>query len=295
MLKYRKIYYAFSGTLVIGSILSLLVFGLQFGTDFKGGSIMEVAFGEARPSHEAVRAALLDFQLGEIILQDSGQSNLVLKFREVNETVHQGIRNKLETLGKLEEARFESTGPAIGEETKNKALWAMGLVVIMIMVYVAWAFRRVNFPVRSWKYGVIAVIALFHDILITIGAFSLLGYFLRVEVDVSFIAALLTILGYSVNDTIVVFDRIRENVLRQGSAFDFGEVINRSVSQTFMRSFNTSFTTLMALIAIFFFGGETVKYFAFALIVGITVGTYSSIFLASPLLFSWSMLKSGKR
>lgn len=295
MLRYRKIYYAFSGFLIIGSIISLLVFGLQFGTDFKGGSIMEVAFETERPAHDKVRVALSDFKLGEITLQDSGQKNLLLKFPNVNETVHQGIRNKLETLGKMDERRFDSVGPAIGEETKKKALVSMGLVIVMIMAYVAWAFRKIDFPVRSWKYGIIAVVALFHDILITIGAFSLAGYFLHIEVDVSFIAALLTILGYSVNDTIVVFDRIRENVLRQGSVFDFGEVINKSVSQTFVRSFATSFTTLLSLVAIFFFGGETVKYFAFALIVGITVGTYSSIFLASPLLFSWSMVKLGKK
>lgn len=295
MLRYRKIYYALSGSLMLLSVFFILIFGLRFGTDFKGGSIMEVSFAAQRPNHEKVRAALADFELGEMILQDSGARNILLRFKEVNETVHRGIRDKLGTLGQMEERRFESVGPAIGEETKKKALVSIGLVIAMIMAYVAWAFRKVDFPVRSWKYGVITAVTLIHDILITVGAFALLGYFLHVEVDVSFIAALLTILGYSVTDTVVVFDRIRENVLRQGSAFDFGEVINKSVSQTFARSFVTSFTTLLALIAIFFFGGETIKYFALALIIGITAGTYSSIFFASPLLFSWSMLRSRKK
>jgi preprotein translocase subunit SecF len=190
--------------------------------------------------------------------------------------------------------RFDSVGPVIGDETKQKSIWAIFLLIILILIYIAWAFRRISRPLKSWQYGVAAIIALVHDVLISMGAISLLGHFLNIEVGAPFVAALLTILGYSVNDTIVVFDRIRENILRKGSTFDFAEIINKSVAQTFVRSLNTSLTVLFALSAVFIFGGETIHYFALTLIIGIAVGTYSSIFIASPLLFSWSMLKLRK-
>ena len=295
MLRYRKIYYALSGFLVIASIISLAVLGLNLGVDFKGGSIMELVSLGPPPSHETIRSLLSEFALGEVTVQDSGDANLILRFKNVDEAVHQSVLSKLKALSKFEEVRFESIGPVIGSETKQKSLWAVFLVVIMVLVYVAWAFRRISFPLRSWKYGVVAIIALFHDIVITMGVFALVGHFLNLEIGVPFVAALLTILGYSVNDTIIVFDRIRENVMRQGSVFDFAQVINDSFSQVYIRSLNTSISTLLVLVAIFLFGGATLKYFVLTLIIGISIGTYSSIFLASPLLFSWSMLRIRKR
>jgi len=291
MLRYRKYYYALSLILVSASVVSLAVFGLNFGIDFTGGSIMDIEFRDGRPSHEEVRSALDETGLGEIIIQDIGVSGLMLRFKNVQESAHRDVAQKLKGLGEFDERGFQSIGPVIGEETKRKSIWAVSLVFIMILVYVAWAFRRVSFPLKSWKYGVVALITLFHDVIITVGIFSVIGHFLNVEVGAPFIAALLTILGYSVNDTIVIFDRVRENVLRQGSIFNFTEVINRSVKQTYVRSLNTSLTTLFVLLAIFFFGGVTIKYFVLLLIIGVTVGTYSSLFLASPLLFSWSVLK----
>ena len=259
--------------------------------------MMEVTFEGERPSHQDVRTAISGVRTSEgeqltgLVIQDIGTDGLILRFQDVGTTTHQGILERLQNFGSIQEQRFESVGPAIGQETKQKSLWAMGLVLVMILVYIAWAFRRISFPLSSWKYGVIAVVALFHDILITVGVFSMLGYVSQVEVGVPFVAALITILGYSINDTIVLFDRIRENVVRQGSAFNFEEIINASVRQTYMRSLGTSLTTLFVLIALFFFGGETITNFVLALIIGITAGTYSSIFLAAPLLFSWSMIK----
>lgn len=255
---------------------------------------MEVEFSGDRPPHEKINEKLAVFELGEVIIQEIGDKGVVLRFKDINETLHQNIINKLKESGDLKELRFDSVGPILGEETKQKSLWAILLVVILILVYIAWAFRRISFPLKSWKYGVAATIALFHDVLIAAGSISFLGHFLNVEVGAPFVAALLTILGYSVNDTIVVFDRIREKILRQGAKFDFEKTINKSVAETYVRSLNTSLTVLFALVAIFIFGGETIHYFALTLIIGITVGTYSSIFLASPLLFSWSMLKSKK-
>lgn len=292
MLKYRKYFYILSGTLVLVSIVSIFVFGVTFGTDFKGGSMMEVVFLDARPNHEHIQNFLADFELGQTVLQDTGEKGLILRFSEINAAVHGEMLNKLETLGKFEERRFESVGPVIGEEIKRKSLWAMGIVLVMILSYIAWAFRKVSYPIRSWVYSVIAIVALFHDVLITVGIFSLISVFSPMEVGVPFIAAILTIFGYSINDTIIIFDRIRENVLRAGSTFDFDEVIEKSVRQTYARSFNTSFSTLLALFAILVFGGETISSFILTLIIGIVVGTYSSIFLASPLLFSWHMIKA---
>lgn len=294
MLQYRKYFYILSGTLVLASTISIFTVGLQFGTDFKGGSMMEVAFETQQPSHKAVQSALANLELGEIIIQDIGERGLILRFREINAAVHAGVLDKLETLGKLQERRFESVGPAIGEETKQKSFWAMGLVILMILAYIAWAFRKIYYPVRSWVYSLIAVLALFHDVFITVGVFSLISHFFPMEVGVPFIAAILTIFGYSINDTIIMFDRIRENVLRSGSTLDFGEVIEKSFRQTFVRSLNTSLTTVIALLAIFLFGGETISSFVLTLIIGIVIGTYSSIFLASPLLFSWYLLRLRK-
>lgn len=295
MLKYRKIYYTFSSILVIASIISIATVGLNFGIDFTGGGVMEVDFKAERPNHEQVRVALADVDLGETIIQDIGTSGLILRFKNIDEAVHQSALNKFETLGEFEELRFESIGPVIGSETKRKSIWAILLVLVAILAYVAWAFRRMSFPLKSWKYGIVALITLFHDVLITVGVFSIISHFLGIEIGVPFVAALLTIFGYSVNDTIVIFDRIRENVLRQGRTFDFAEVINKSVGQTYVRSLNTSLTTLFVLLAIFLFGGLTIKYFVLALIIGVSVGTYSSLFLASPLLFSWSVIKLKKK
>lgn len=189
----------------------------------------------------------------------------------------------------VEELRFDSVGPSIGQELKRKSIYAIVIVLILIIAYIAWSFRKVSKPVASWKYGLAAIVALFHDVLIVVGVFALLGKYLGVEIDTAFIAAILTVLGYSVNDTIVVFDRLRENLPRSDE--DFAGTVNTSLNQTIGRSINTSLTTLLVLLAIFIFGGETIKYFVLALIIGIIAGTYSSIFLASPLLVVWERWK----
>jgi preprotein translocase subunit SecF len=190
-------------------------------------------------------------------------------------------------LGKVSEIRFNTIGPSLGEELKGKALVSILIVVLSIIVFIAYAFRHVSRPVSSWKYGFVAVIAFLHDVLIPIGLFSVLGRFYGVEVDSLFVVAILVVLGYSINDTIVVFDRVRENLREypdKKRAEQFEKVVGQSLSQTFARSINTSFTTLIALFAVYFLGGESTKCFSLALIAGITVGTYSSIFFAAPML-----------
>lgn len=192
------------------------------------------------------------------------------------------------------EKSFESIGPVIGNELKTSTIWAVLVALIGIVAYIAWAFRKVSYPVSSFKYGISATVALFHDVIITTGIFSILGHFYGMEIGITFLAALLAILGYSVNDTIVVFDRTRENLLR-GRLNDFEETVNRSVNETFARSINTSFTTLLMLLVLYLFGGASIQTFVLALLIGIAFGTYSSIFVASPLIVTWQHFDARKR
>lgn len=284
-LKYRKIFFLVSGVLVLGSIVSLAVFGLKLGIDFTGGSILEVVYEETRPSNQEIKDNLADFDLGEVLIQSTGEKGVILRMKEVSEDTHQEILGKMGEGKKLEEIRFEAIGPVIGEETKQKTKLVIVLALVSILLYVTFAFRKVSRPIKSWQYGIATLIALFHDVLIPIGIFAVLGRFYGVEISVPIITALLTVFGYSVNDTVVVFDRIRENLIKKN--LPFKEAVNQSLNQTISRSVSTSLTTLFVLSAIFFFGGYTLRYFSLALILGIILGTYSSICLASPILVSW--------
>jgi len=284
--KYSAVYYIISGILIAGAIVSLSVFGLKFGIEFAGGSNMQVDFSEGRPANEAIRDALKTFSLGEITVQPTGTNGAILQFKGVDEATHQQILAELNKLSPSSETSFQYIGPSIGQELRNKTELAIALALLAITLYIAFAFRKVSKPVSSWKYGITSLIALFHDVLIPLGVFSVLGKLYNVEITIPIIAALLTVLGFSVHDTIVIFDRIRENILRRGMG-QFEDTVNWSLTQTLGRSLSTVFSTLIVLIAIYFFGGQTLKYFSLALIIGITSGAYSSIFIASPLLVSW--------
>ena len=289
--KYTKIYYIFSGILIIASVVSLFTYGLKFGIEFTGGSIIEAEFKTERPSNSEISAVLSEFELGEVI-QPTDDKGVIMRFKGVDEETHQNIVSKLNELGEMEEKRFDYIGPSIGEELKNKTKIAIILTLLAITLYIAFAFRKVSRPVSSWKYGTTSLIALIHDVVLPLGVFSVLGHYYNVEITIPIIAALLTILGFSVHDTIVIFDRIRENILRR-VADSFEETVNVSLNQTLGRSLSTVFTLLIVLIALYFFGGSTLKYFSLALIIGVTSGAYSSIFLAGPLLVTW--LKWGER
>jgi len=284
-LKYKKIYFIFSGALILASLICLIVFGLKPGIDFTGGSILEIEYIEERPSNQEIREALSNLDLGEILVQPTEEKGVILKMKDISEDTHQQVLERLNETNKLEERRFESIGPLIGQELKQKTKIAIILSLIAIVLYIAWAFRKISRPIPSWQYGIASLLALFHDVLIPIGIFSVLGKFYGVQITIPVIAALLTVLGYSINNVVVVFDRIRENLLKHVGTYQ--EIVNNSLNQTLTRSINTSLTTLFVLVAIFFFGGVTLKYFALALILGITVGTYSSILLASPILVAW--------
>ena len=284
--KYSSVYYVFSGILIAGSIVCLLVFGLKFGIEFVGGSNMQLEFQAQRPSNEQISQALSEFELGEITIQPTGASGAILQFKGVDEATHQQILAKINELAEVDEKTFQYIGPSIGRELRNKTEIAIVLALLAITIYIALAFRKVSRPVSSWKYGITSLVALFHDILIPLGVFSVLGHLYNVEITIPIVAALMTVLGFSVHDTIVIFDRIRENILRGGMSH-FEETVDWSLNQTLGRSLSTVFTTLLVLFTIFFFGGQTLKYFSLILIIGITSGAYSSIFIASPLLVSW--------
>ena len=286
----RKIFYTFSLALIGAGIFSLIFWGLHFGLDFNGGSLMEIEWKAEAPANAVIKDNFSKLEMGEVFLQSTGEKGLMLRFKDVDEAGYQKVFDSLKKAGELEEKRFDSVGPVIGQELKNRAYSAILLVLVLIVLYIAFAFRKVSRPIASWKYGLAAVIALFHDIFIPAGIFSILGHFKGVEIDLLFVTGLLTILGFSVHDTIVVFDRIREN-LRRGTGNGFEDTVNLSINQTITRSINTSLTVFFTLLAIFIFGGESTKYFALLLMIGIFFGTYSSIFVASSLLVSWEKFR----
>jgi len=293
IVKHRKLFFLISALLVAASIVVLAVWGLNWGIDFTGGSLMELEFKQNRPSNQEIKDTVSVLKLGEINVQPTKEKNIILRMRDIDEETHQKVLLTVQQLGEAEELRFESVGPVIGQELKKKSLYSIIIALIAILLFIASAFRKVSFIVKSYKYGLLAIVALFHDIIIVLGVFVVLGHFFSVEIGIAFVAALLATLGYSVNDTIVVFDRVRENLLVTEHREEFGNLVGRSLKQTIVRSVNTSLTTILVLLAVLIFGGATIQYFVLALIIGIAAGTYSSLFIATPLLVSWETRKGG--
>lgn len=275
-----------------------MIYGLKLGIDFKGGTLLEVSYTETRPENSLINPILKENGIEDAVVQQVGEKDLSIKSKALSEEERSKLVASL-SLGEkypLTQKEFTSIGPSVGHELTRKAITSIVIVVIAIVFYIAFAFRSVSRPVSSWKYGIIAVTTLVHDIAIPSGVFALLGHFHGAEIDTLFVVALLTVLGISVSDTIVVFDRIREN-LKNHIAPTFSETVGMSLNQTFVRSINTSLTVLIVLFSLFFFGPETTKNFALVLIVGMFFGTYSSIFVASPLLVlteAWQSKKEQK-
>ncbi|MEK7162548.1 MAG: protein translocase subunit SecF, partial [Patescibacteria group bacterium] len=232
--------------------------------------------------------------LGQIILQPLGERGFSMRSRELSGPEADQVLAAFSQLGDIQDSNSYTLSSSLGREVAIRSLWAIALVLLAIVFYIAWAFRKVSIPVSSWFYGLFAVVALFHDIFIPLGVFSLLGKFKGVEVDTLFVTALLTVLGFSVHDTIVVFDRVRENLKNQIKNESFEEAVDRSLWQTLVRSINTSLTVLIVLVSLYLFGAESTRYFSLALIIGIIAGTYSSIFIASPLLVTWNNFRRSK-
>ena len=288
IIKHKKIFIGSSLFLVGLSIIAFFVFGLKSGIDFKGGALTEVLYKTDRPSQEDLDSTLQNLSLGSVLIQPTGAFGYIVKSRDLTEAEHTLLLKTLSADGKneLTEISFNSIGPSVGQELTRKAFIAIVLVSLAIICFIAFAFRKVSRPVSSWRYGFIAIVTLLHDVVIPIGLFIILSHYYGAELDTLFVVAVLTILGLSVSDTIVIFDRIRENLNSQdnvGSA-NFSEIVGRSLEQSYVRSICTSLTVILVLLALFFFGPVSTRYFAIMLAAGMFFGTYSSIFLASPLL-----------
>ncbi|WKZ25154.1 MAG: protein translocase subunit SecF [Patescibacteria group bacterium] len=287
-----KLWLTISSILVIASVAALGVFGLKLGIDFTGGSLLEVRFFSERPSVSTIEERLSPLSLNSLTVQPVGENDVMMRFQEIDQETREetiGLLNEfspVEGEPALEELRFEAVGPTVGQELRKKSIYATILVILAISLYIAWAFRRVSRPIASWKYGAVTLVSLFHDVVILLGVFAVLGHFYGAEINVAFLAAALTVLGYSVHDSIVVFDRIRENLPRSNDSYR--KTVNDSINQSIVRSINTSVTVMVVLLSIIIMGGSSIYYFSIALFVGILFGTYSSIFLAAPLLVLWS-------
>lgn len=271
--------------LVIASVVLWFMWGLNLGIDFTGGSSMQIDFAssDVRPSIEQVQNDLAGIGLEDNRVQTAGENGVVIKTTQLSNEQREEVLALYSEIGGTEES-FSSVGPTLGDELKRKATTALILVLLAIIGYISYAFRNISKgPVPSWVFGVGAIVALVHDILIVLGVFIVLGHVADVQIDSLFVTALLTILGFSVHDTIVVYDRIREG-LKDYPKKHFITIMNESINNTLVRSLNTSITTLLVLLTLYFFGGVSIQYFVLALIIGILSGTYSSIFIASPLL-----------
>lgn len=287
---HKSIFLAISGLLVLASVITIAFFGFQLGIDFTGGTLWQLKFNAPEATREAL-AEFLESDLGisdAIITAEAETGSLLLRLPEIEQAdrnLHLAkIRGKF---GEVSELRFDAIGSSIGRELRRRAIIAVIMVLVGISLYIAFAFRKVSRPVSSWKYGLITLLTLFHDVIIPAGLFAVLGRLLGAQVDTNFIVAILVVMGFSVHDTIVVFDRVRENLRHAAAKYDFADLVNTSVNQTFVRSVNTSLTLVLVLIALYFLGSPELRYFVLTMGVGTIVGTYSSIFVASPLLTLW--------
>lgn len=299
IVNHRKIFFTITGMILAVAIGAIAFYGLPLGIDFTGGSLVEMSYTGARPSLKDLNKQLSSVPLGETLLRNSGEHDVVLRARTLTPTEHVAVVSALSPTGvSAKEVSFTSVGPSLGSELARKALVALVVVVLTIVLYITWAFRRVSQPVSSWVYGAIVVTILFHDIIVPTGFYVIWAHFMGAQVDALFVVAMLTILGYSVNDTIVIFDRVREHLVRDKKAVtheEFGALVGDSISQTMGRSINTSLTVILVLVALAYFGSTTTFNFALVLIVGVVAGTYSSILLAAPLLIPISHYFTEKR
>lgn len=296
IIRYKTIFLSLIGVLMLMSVGAVGILGLNFGIDFTGGSLLEVKY-ESAPARAEVQEVVEDTIYAGASIRATGSNGYIIRTRELTPTEQGVVADALYSLGNgtMTVERATTIGPTIGKELTTKSFYALSAVLLATLLYVAYAFRSVtreessklDTGPSSWWYGLIVLITLIHDVLIPLGVFALLGAFMGVEIDTLFVTALLVILGYSINDTIIIFDRIRENVGRvkeDKKKVAFNDLVGQSLSQTYMRSINTSLTTLLVLGAIFLFGGESTHYFTLALMIGVFAGTYSSILFAGPML-----------
>ncbi len=302
IVRHRKIFYAIALLITIVSLFAIFYWKLNLGVDFKGGALIEIEYAKDRPDTSVVKEQIKALDLQESI-RATGENGYIIRTKALDEAEHAKVLSALKVGGAsstaaITEKRFDSIGPLLGAEAAKKSLVSIFLVLICIVLFITYAFRQVSEPVASWKYGLIAIVSLIHDVLVPAGVFAFLGHYFGYEIDTLFVTALLVVLGFSIHDTIVVFDRVRENLRHADKKETFEHVVGKSISQTFTRSINTSLTTLLALVVLYFVGPEATKHFSLALLIGITAGTYSSIFIGSPLLVTvekWQKNRAAKR
>ncbi|MBI2409464.1 protein translocase subunit SecF [Candidatus Kaiserbacteria bacterium] len=294
---HRTIYFWLTGLILAVAVAAILFFGLPRAIDFTGGSLMQIRYSEGRPPLATIIEQVSSASIGGASVREVGADTVSIRSRTLTPAEHDAVLTALSgsqtSAGKsdFQELSYTSVGPALGTQFANKALWALLAVVLATTLYIAFAFRKVSRPVPSWCYGLTVVAILVHDLIIPAGFFAVLAYFTGAEVDALFVTALLALLGYSVNDTIVIFDRVREHLARNervGSKEAFAETVGKSISETMTRSINTSLTTALALLALVIFGAAATRNFALVMLVGVIAGTYSSILLAAPLLIPLS-------
>lgn len=285
----RKLFLGISAVLVLASLAAIGFFGLKQGIDFTGGALWQIRLGKAVTAEELRSFLASDFNLKEFVVsEEPATRSFLVKLPETDEAAHGTYLAKIrEKLGETEELRFESIGPLIGQELREKAVWAFVLVLLTISLYVAFAFRKVSYLTNSWKYGLITLLTLFHDAVIPIGAVAVLGWWRGLEIGINLVVAILVVMGFSVHDTIVVLDRTRENLKNKKGHTLFTDLVNLSVNQTLARSVNTSLTLIIILLALYFLGPASISYFVLVILLGTVIGTYSSICVASSLLVVW--------
>jgi len=285
--KYRTLIFWLTGVILAAAVSAIVFYGLPRGIDFTGGSLMQVSYPEGRPPLADIQKQVAEVPLGAVSVRESGDNAVVIRTRTMTPEEHSMMLKVLSQGVAITELAYTSVGPTFGSQFATKALWALLAVAFAIALYVAFAFRKVSRPVPSWVYGIVVILMLVHDLIVPAGFYALLAHFTGAEVDALFITALLALLGYSVNDTIVVFDRVREHLVHNEKSNvkeEFELTVGKSISETLTRSVNTSLTVVLALVALVFFGAEATRNFALVMLVGVVAGTYSSVLVAAPLL-----------
>lgn len=287
IMRFSTLWLSLSGVIVAASLAAFMFFGLNYGVDFTGGALLELNV-PSLSSPEELRGQLESSGFAEIKVQEGEGDRVFVRAGQLSEDEHQRLLTEVQSrYADASEVQYTFVGPSVGSELRRSATIAIGVLLVLIALYVAWAFRNVGEKVSAWKFGTITLLSAAHDVIVPLGVFAVLGRVWGYQIDTAFVAAILTILGYSINDTIVVFDRTREHLAAKRAGESFRELVNKSVNETLGRSINTTLVVLLPLLAIFFVGGESTRPFVLALIVGVAAGAYSSLFLASPLLVLW--------
>ena len=287
IVNYRTVYFWVTGLILAAAVAAIAVFGLPLAIDFTGGTLMQVQYPDGRPALSTIQTEAAGASVGPVSVRESGADAVTLRSRTLTPAEHAALRSAVSQDARATELAYTSVGPTLGSQFAHKALWAIIAVALAIILYIAFAFRKVSRPVSSWGYGLTVIVILVHDLVIPAGFFAIVAHFTGAEVDALLVTALLALLGYSVNDTIIIFDRVREHLAQNektGLKETFEETVGKSITETLTRSINTSLTVVLALLSLVLLGASATRGFALVMLVGVIAGTYSSILLAAPLL-----------